>query len=752
MSNNSLKILSIPRVTNLRTRDQTSLKNYLKYIESNKLRYIVEIFEHANPEISISNLEYIYGIKKTYKHSEKRLSDLSTQELLKYKPIIINSLVIDPLDVFIEELYKLEERDLDVIISRSLRRTLEEIGQVHGVTRERIRQIELKTFKTISKILGDIFIHYGTTEGYLDFDLLSNRLKESEIKVLNYLYDYHEIFTPEEISGKIVVKSQNYVLLYENIREFIQNTFISNQDIQEFIEEQKEIEVYHLEIEDVSSYLSIKNFKYTDGIWVNMKFVATPYLFVIDKYFPEGIELKQKESTTDYLRMLKITVEIFNIKRNSNNVRSIIARLREYLIAIDRSIYTLPKRFDYDIFVIDSILDELNNSGKRNVYYFSEIFKMYKDPLFKAGIYNRYSLASAINRTPYKANTDRDKITFFSDKATSFYDMLNNYLIEKGTVVTTKRIIEEFPFLPIEMIHQNLYSNKEIINWGHAKHIHLKNIPLKEEFNTNAIENIFQREKYIHYSDFVMLFANEKNLKRYGIAYDYDINRLFEIIFPEKYYYKEGFIWNYESKNHNAIDRLLIYLNKNENDEISINDVRNFSSNNNLDYNNTRELIRVLETNFIRKNEKEYYPYNVRISREHLTNLLNEVKELLEERPFITAVEIYKECYLPTDNFYWTKETVVNIIRNKLADELNFHPTGVDKLLSTFGIFTTKEHNNLAEIIYKYFIELGMTRVAETELEKFMTSAGICNIGIPREFLQSDLFSLNTGYFTLKQD
>ena len=373
--------------------------------------------------------------------------------------------------------------------------------------------------------------------------------------------------------------------------------------------------------------------------------------------------------------------------------------------------------------------------------------KVDKEKLIEAGIHNRYSLANAINRTPYNKYTDRDKIIFASAKEQSFYQLLNKYVLDHGNVVTMKELKKEFVHFPEVMIYQNIHGNTKIVDWGHAKYIHISNIPNASEFRTNEVDKILKNNKYMVFDKFIKLFTKNNNIIEYGITRNYDINKLFDSVFPDKYIYRDGFIWDRKFENLNNIQRLFNYLNKDEKSSISINEVKNFASNNKLDYDSSRGLIRTLEENFIRKNKKEYYSYNTEINELHLQNLENEIKELLNDEVIVTVDKVYEKCYLPTDEILWTKETVVNVIRNILNNNLNFHPVGVDKLLSSQGLFSFKDKDNLLDVIFGYFKDVGLDEVDENELEKFMIDNNVSNFGIPREFYLSEYYSKKDGCF-----
>lgn len=54
---------------------------------------------------------------------------------------------------WIEAIDTLSNKELDIILARNQKKTLEEIGKVFGVTRGRIRQIEAKAHEKIRQVL-----------------------------------------------------------------------------------------------------------------------------------------------------------------------------------------------------------------------------------------------------------------------------------------------------------------------------------------------------------------------------------------------------------------------------------------------------------------------------------------------------------------------------------------------------------------------------------------------------------------------
>lgn len=748
---NDLALKLQPIVITKKTKQHLNYwSQYNNYIESNKLQILIYALEDEKVQnINLDVLEFLYGINDKLNFKVRTPLDLNISELLKYKPEIVNSMATSPIERFITTFETLDSRDKYVLINRSTKRTLEEIGLDKGVTRERIRQIESKAMKKLMSSIKDLIIYYTNESYYLDLDLMASDLSFDNLDLLQYLIDYHPKVFKSNFTNKIVFDKQKEEIINSKINVFTKEKIILKEDINIILGELESEGINYLEKKDIENILKSEKYFLHKEEWLKFDKVSDPYIHVIRKDFKEGINLQQNVRTNDYDKLLKIVKERFNVDSNYQNIRSLVLRIRENLIPIDRSIFVVRENFKFDNEVIGKIINSIKDS-KREVYYFSELFNRYQEELIQSGILNQYALRSAFEISTAQFDLDRDKLIISDGTVENLSTLLENFILKKQNAVNIDNIVEEFKYFNVTMLYQELYSNKLLVNWGHKWYIHKNNIPFFSDEIIKKINLEFEQNEFISYDRFISFFTNDTNLIKFGLFFKHDVVKLLEHSFDEKYKYVDGVVWK-----NNTIPkfetRVLKYLSLEVNDNIFISEVRNFIRKNKIPYHVGRDFIAEIDKKFLKKDNLCYYPKNYKIKIEAINILKSEIDELFKIEKYLTLETIVQNCYLPMGTLNWNKEVISSLVKYHLDDYYDFFPVGTDKLLTTYGVLVPSgKFNDVSDVIFSYLRNLGLKSIDENELYEFLKQYHISKTGIPSEFYNNSNYPLEKNSFILQ--
>lgn len=721
----------------------TELKNHDKYI------YI--------KDMPISDIINFYELSNIFLNEIRLVNELGMKF---YDKAIIDIFLnfIDKLPDFSniedEVLKSVSKRELKVLINRNKGKTLEEIAKEMDVTRERVRQIEvkakrnLKSSSKLNKMMNFILFKFRKKS----IIQLSQVMKYLDIE-LDYCFIISILL---EGNSKYLVNNEYMLLishkLYKNIKNEIE-WYISNHSL---VIPLNELEyIYEENIEFVTKWLNKFNYKLVNNNFVqsNITIVsALEYIMYLNK---DKIFINNDK---DY-KVLKYQIETIFDKEINSNPRALFARVADAknVILIDRNAYKYEDFEDIDgefLVKIKQLVNEELTKGKytdprviyknnsklmqeNNIYSYSHLYSIIKNFYsedFKVGYQN----------TLYIYSKDSDKLTA--------EDILNDYLKENSPTSIDK-VIKDLKWKKFKL-EQIIPRLSDVIINGNQEIIRISGI--EEEIHYQALYDLVNGEikkGYIITADLYMKVAFDDKLSE--LINKYNINDLhsFAQFIKSKFMFMHGhsqFLYSKYSKYRNIEDIMMFKLPE----IIPFKTLRDFIVGKGYSeqrYYKAKDIL--IENNKI-------IPYN----NDHFLNLEKFDLPLDVERKILELLKFKFK-----DRIYMSKSQLQDV-DIELNDSLMVTPEIIASVAKTNGyhlleayygsayelpIITVKKFNSYAEFVYKIVKEEFKDIYNEENLLLFLKSYGLIHQNSDQIYFtlkESEYFTFdNLGFFYLNE-
>lgn len=466
-------------------------------------------------------------------------------------------------DLLVDFLSK-KERRLDIFqrrnsIGYSKKQTLEEIGDIYGVTRERIRQIDVSTIALIlnrknnlDKIINVLLLSLLAEKDYVEkgqiIDCFSNAIYSDYLSVFVNIFDTSEFEYNEEV-GAFLKKGNT-----ENIKDDIVAAYPTSITIDEF---------NHLDSTRKKIVPSIYNLS-KNNIYIKKGISFSEFaLIAFDECFPNGGRITEGNCSIlcDYLKT-KYGVE-FECK--PHNLQTYFER-HDYC-SIDRGTYINRK---YAAIITENLMDKITKYvlSQEGVVYYDAIFNVFKEELCALGITNWYYVKGVIDKKfPSGIRTKRDyccKQSFDGDTS-SFYE---NFFEKKKGIVKLADFLNENPGTKDYMLFNYVSSVPQILWLSNKTFVDVKLLTISQSFKKN-LENEL-RTLFLQlntdvitdskiYSRFKILY-NEELSKLPFIQNEFDFYSLAKYLVGDEFFFSRPFISN-NKESLTYLDVMLNYIN-----------------------------------------------------------------------------------------------------------------------------------------------------------------------------------------------
>ena len=372
-----------------------------------------------------------------------------------------------------------DERAFEVFSLRTSGKTLEEIGSLYGVTRERIRQIEIKAHRAfwssyqrqrcdlimlISALRnGDRVLVYEEVHALLgDFaQILWACLRQNP---------NHDFYYYTKTLDAIIIKVDCTEEIDDaHIDALFDNAFnklpevIENEKVSEWIEAAASGN-------PILSELVQKEFKRRykkTGRFYHSKRITVVFIcdYVLKHYFPNGFKIAD-DMLADRFR--ECIAEAFDEKASSVTNRALDARVSEVGVLCDRGKYIHPDYLQVDPSIMEAVNDFIEQSP-RNILLYAEIYEGVKDILAGTQITSRYWLQGALQKYGCRFSTTRDFVR--KTQSVSFVDELDAFVAERGEVHKSE-IFATFTSLEESGLGQVVARSSNVFNIENGYYIH----------------------------------------------------------------------------------------------------------------------------------------------------------------------------------------------------------------------------------------------------------------------------------------
>ena len=471
------------------------------------------------------------------------------------------------------------ERSVAVLKARSQSKTLQEIGESLGITRERVRQIEAKArrffynwqlqHKLLLKIsalrnndtvltpaeLGEYFGDYT--------DLLLYLLKDKNGSS-QYFYDANlDVF----IVGDDSLSNQT-ALCMESMPGFFHIS-----ELEVLLE--KKGEEFGLN-EEILRIAIDEEYTLTGDTYHRSRLKLTEiYKVILEKYFAGGMHVYDENEINRFRDY--IYADFGDISLPQNN-RAIYARIAEIGILCDKGTYR-PKRKHY---ISEKLAQKIFNyidKSEYSVFLTNTVYAIFEDELRAEGVYNKYYLQGILHELyGDKLDFRRDYILKEDSSSSNVYLDIVNYIKKSSYLVDKNDIRTEFPGMS-DIVINFAISDENILNF-YGQYLHVRNLSLTDYDKTylkQAINNLLKTSPNLHCGDLYEQINRENSnlLTKNSIYLAFSLFSMLEYLFKNEYQFKRPYIAHKGVLIERATERMSEFIFSS--DEVNISDLLDFA-------------------------------------------------------------------------------------------------------------------------------------------------------------------------------
>lgn len=620
---------------------------------------------------AFSNDEYERNlISKCYRENTKEIADIvdsvdyEDETLLnmafKFLSWCSFDLKCEIAKVF-EKVYEVN-RAQTVIEGRANRLTLNELGELLGVTRERVRQIEKKAFKVFFVLVsrGRIVQKLYAEQNGQNIITLEDIAEVSQHNSSAFIY-----LLKEFQSGMCTYDRQLDVFVYGDtdlstkIQNYIDSLpdMIRTNEIKEIVENAQLL--YAVKGELVEKALN-DSYRITGNVLHRTRLtLAQIYETILKKYYPEGIHVTDDAAIYEFRRLV---VEEYGEVSLPESNHAIAARLSSIGVLSGRGVYVARKEKWMPDELANRILDFIMQESS-SVLGTAIVFSMFEEELVSAGIYNRYLLQGVL-RELYgdKLYFRRDYIS--KDKEfSSFYSSIVSFIKESKYPVKREEIKQRFPGVT-DIVISLATGDSDVLNYF-GEYLHGSRLIIRENEKRrlhDMLENIVADQEPHHIKDIFPKIKEENSevLLRNAAVFPFSAFSILEYLFREDFQFSRPFVARNDVEIGRPGERLheLIY----STDEISIGEISEFAKENHfsiqvmIDYiNSLNDKYLLIDASTLMTIEQIGITENMAISIEE--DLFGKISSTIPIGDVMRFVE------LPRINVKWTEWLVYSMLQ-----------------------------------------------------------------------------------------
>ncbi len=658
-----------------------------------------------------------------------------------------------------------DNREFAIYVDRANKKTLQEIADNYGLTRERVRQIESKFFKEFAPLFGSLVeqhmtnsnLSYITTQDILEFfdddafdTVIMYTLKESYS--LEYL-SFANMFIRKQSETQDTVKKLNR-LTDELIGEEGINFFECLLQIEEMLNDSN---LGFISADAYLNYLIERGaYFYGDLVFLKKQTYTKLCLILIAKHFKDGISLSSDEDINSLRKLFHSEFGEYNLPEQN---RAIGARLSEHLILCDRGKAKLIEYINFDQSVIEDIKKYIDTSSLKTLY-FSEIFNEFEGVLaFTSNITNYHGLhglLAYLYRDEYEFS--RDCITKKNAKGTSLSlsDRIVMFILEKGRAVTRNEIKQKIGGLSDIMLINAINSSEKLLQWDYNSINAHGNLKINDE-DPNVISEVFEEifSQFKGYCSDRLIFEKINKqypefLSRNGIENTTNLFYVLQNILGEKYQFSRPHICRKDTVDSLTTKNIAQHL-LGTTQLISRREFMKIAKDVYWSETTADLIFYELEKDYIRISEDIYIlSSSFNIEKEALNQISGWLKDYISTHGFLSMIGFDDFDNLPEIPYEWNSFLLVSIIKKY---ELGFRlvsPAIRDRRYNK-EIIVSKDsaYYHLDDIVYDLLAKNGINFIDESNLLSFLVINHLVSKVIPKELVDSKILNYEDGYFKI---
>lgn len=567
-----------------------------------------------------------------------------------------------------KKLYKTERNRL-VIEGRSSKRTLEQIGIELGVTRERIRQIEVKVKKKFAHCCSQIRI----------ISKISAERNGDQVLTPLEIEEYCGEYAQELIFLLRSYESTNYT--YDQQLDIF---VIGNESIQDQVNQYVETLPNIIRVDKFSQILKtasedtdipsemfekafLNSYRLTGNLYHRYRLsLASIYEKILEKYYPEGLKIYDPDEIEKFRQ--HTIMEYGNIELPQND-RALAARIASICILCGKGIYKLKQKKYMPKDLADRIYKYIVD-GDSPIFLTNTLYSVFEEELIKVGITNKYYLQGVLRELFSEEFIFRRDYISKDANVTSVYSSIVEFIKRFQYPVSKALVQKEFPGIT-EIVINFAVSDSNILNYF-GEYLHASNLKLLEvekNYLQSMLNGLLSDGQAHHSKDIYEIINREKPeiLKRNSVLYQYSAYSILEYLFKDIYQFSRPYIAQKGVDIGRPAERLhdLIY----SSDKFEISEISEFAKENRYQIQSILDFINGCNDEYLLINSSTI----MKISCIGITNEVAEIIENLVVDKVICTMPIYELTMwneFPQINVPWTEWLLYSVL-NKWSNKVS---------------------------------------------------------------------------------
>ena len=447
----------------------------------------IKPFTYAWPgRNAISDFEDTFDEIMTFEelaHQDTRYSDKEFRILESFLPWCSTCIASEVTKV-VESCLQ-NDKSRGVILYRAQGKTLEEVGALYNVTRERVRQIEKKSVSRfpVKKAENILLLISAVRRGgeVLKAQEIMDYCGDDGIPFLYLLRNAEGVkhFRYAKPLDAFILGNPN--LEEEHVHSFVDKLpdWIYASDLKMHLEQaaKQGLPPELIELQIRTDYHYVESIQAWQRGKLSLRKMSRE---ILPEFDPDGIHVTIHEELQLFRE--KLYARFGSEIRISEGDHALTAIIADVGMLRDRGTYVSER----DHILSDDLLERIReyvDQGDNDVYMFSTLYEAFKPELLKAGVDNRYYLQGILKREwDQFYSFSRDCISK-SGRSTNIYGTVELFIKNAGRYVLTSEIKEAFPGVTDAVLNFALAQRRIIACNGkyiHADNLHLTSRHIQE--------------------------------------------------------------------------------------------------------------------------------------------------------------------------------------------------------------------------------------------------------------------------------
>lgn len=483
------------------------------------------------------------------------------------------------LEKLYEKLFK-QTRYKSILEMRAANKTLEATGNKHNLTRERIRQLEIKAKKTFN------VWHSRSRIIYKIAALVQGNSALTPVELEEYFGDNTNImlyllknvndsgFCYDEQTDAFYVGDEKFSDRLQNALDELPNIITRSKlkGIVCDVSESSDIPENVIEKAITDSYRLTGDTYHRSSLTLR-----SVYESILEKYYPDGIFVYNDSELAKFRELVQKEYGELNLPENN---RAISARLAALCVLCGRGKYKLRKNQSMPLDLAAKIRRYINGSPY-SVIMTNTIFTLFEDELCACGIDNKYYLQGELKELYGHEFIFRRDYVSKDSAVTNMYMEIVKFIKQSKYPVSKAEMFNEFPGVS-EIVINIALNDPDVINYF-GSYLHSSNlkISVQEKYYLSNMVKIVLADGLTHHGkDFYELVEREQPelLQRLGLYTAFSLFSVLEYLFRDHFEFSRPYIAPQGATIDKAGDRLREMVL--ESDEIAIADISGFAKEN----------------------------------------------------------------------------------------------------------------------------------------------------------------------------